>query len=1613
MALCRGGENGRMPKTLRIFISSPGDVPDERLRAALVIDKLAQDYRRYFSFEVIRWEHEPLLASGHFQDALDPPSKADIVVLILWSRLGTPLPEKTAVREYHGIDGRAPVTGTEWEFEDALRSAREHKAPDLLAFRNTSPAPVDPRDPTARARSVAQLDALDAFWRRHFADRGVFLAAYDEYSTLEAFALRLEQSLRALIERRIKEMPAGAEAPAATWFGPPFRGLQAYGFEHAAIFFGRDAVVAKAAEQLAARARAGTAFLLVSGASGSGKSSLVQAALVPRLMQPQRIQGMAFLRRQVFRPGGGSDPVLGLIESLTRAAGEDVGLPELLGPGQSAADLAAHLRAAADKPGFVFTGALGRLTEAGRASGRLLGFEEAKLILVVDQFEELFTSATISSDDRALFMRLIAGLAHSGAVWVVATLRADFWHRAAENPELLALAEGDGRIDVAAPSAAELAEMIRKPAQAAGIGFETHGKSGLGLDAVLAEHAAAAPGVLPLLSFTLDALYAEDVVKRGGNLLTFATYEALGGLDGAIAKRADEIVASLPESAQAAVPRVLRALATVAQGTEQVAVSRVAPLSAFPQGSPARAVVDAFTQARLLVAADAGDAPTVRLAHEALIGRWEKARAQLASDRRDLETRAVIEQQQARWEKASGRAQKQLLLRDPDLANAVDLAKRWSDELGDKTNDFIAASRRRARLRLQLTAAAAVLFAFVAVAASVLGVIAHREQQRAEQALHAATATANGLVFDLAQRFRNVSGVPTSLIKDMLDRARALQEQLTQNGDVPPELRRSQIAALTEISNTLLDQGDSKGAFEAADRARQLVETLLKREPNVADWQRILSICDVKLGDVRVAQGNLPAALKYYETSLAIEERLAKANPEWARGLAVTQQKIGNVQVAQGHLAEALTSYRADLAITQRLAAANPNNSDFQRDVSLSNNSVGSVLMAQGHLDEALKYFRDGLALAEKLSKTAPGNVLWLRDVSVSQDKVGDVLLAKGELAGAMASFKASLAIREKLAKSDPGNAGWQRDLLIGYNKVGDVLKVQGDLPGALQAYQQHLAIAERLVKSDPANARWQDDLVTAHNRIGDLLMAQGKPAQALQSFRAGLSIAERQAKADPSSADWQDELSLSFSKIADALAAQGDLAGAETAYRQCLKIGEHLAQSDKANGARQRDLAVDYERLGDIQKRQGKLPDALESYRKAVSLMLTLAALEPGNPAWQRDLAVADNMVGDTLILQNSLPKALEAYQAALDIAKTLVKAQPDNALWQRDLLFTYNRVGMLLATQNKPAEAEAAYQASLVIAERMAKLQPTNIRAQRDLALGYDLTGEAQRRQGNLAGALKSFQAGAAVRAALLKTDPANTAWQHELAVTEDKIGDLQRRQGDLPAALKSYQQALDILRQLVARDGDNAAWQRDLAIAYNNVGDALTAQKDMTSALQSYQAAQAIAQKLVKSQPGNSLWQRDLEVSDNRVGVLLMRQGRLAEAEASFRAALAIAEQRAAQQPGDTGAQRDIAFAYDKIGNVLQAQKKNADALASYRASLAIREQLAKLHPENVLWQTDLAVALDNVGTLSAPAEARATLTRALAILEALAQAGKLTPAQQSWPRIVREALAKLPP
>ena len=144
--------------------------------------------------------------------------------------------------------------------------------------------------------------------------------------------------------------------------------------------------------------------------------------------------------------------------------------------------------------------------------------------------------------------------------------------------------------------------------------------------------------------------------------------------------------------------------------------------------------------------------------------------------------------------------------------------------------------------------------------------------------------------------------------------------------------------------------------------------------------------------------------------------------------------KVGDVLVAQGNLPEALKSFRDFSAIRDRLAKADAGNARWQQDLSVSYNRIGDVLVAQGNLTDALKSFRDSLAIRDRLAKADAGNAGWQRDLAVSYNRIGNVLVAQGKLPEALKSFRDSLAINDRLAKADEGNARLQRDLSLSYN---------------------------------------------------------------------------------------------------------------------------------------------------------------------------------------------------------------------------------------------------------------------------------------------------------------------------------------------------------------------------------------------------------------------------------------------------------------------------------------------------------------------------------------------------------------------------------------------------
>jgi hypothetical protein len=379
--------------TLRIFVSSPGDVGEERSLTAKVIGQLREEFEGRVELEPIFWEHEPLRATASFQEQLPRPSETDLVILILWSRLGTRLPSHIT-----RPDGSLYASGTEFEFEDAINGHRARGTPDLMVYRKTARPLTELDSEEAVLERLAQKKALEGFIAKWFrGGDGSFTAAFHAFETPAAFEQLLEEHLRKLLSGRLKQDQTPAPVKPKWQEGSPFRGLQAFDVHHAPIFFGRTKAIGDLLNALRKQAAAGRAFVVVLGMSGCGKSSLVRAGLLPHLLQPGVIEGIGLWRHGIMRPADTSgDLADGLAATLLRPEA----LPELEAGGMDVKELAQLLRESPKGAVALLKSALAQSAQEVGRNEKLAEPPQAGLALVVHQLEDMFTLEQIRAAER-------------------------------------------------------------------------------------------------------------------------------------------------------------------------------------------------------------------------------------------------------------------------------------------------------------------------------------------------------------------------------------------------------------------------------------------------------------------------------------------------------------------------------------------------------------------------------------------------------------------------------------------------------------------------------------------------------------------------------------------------------------------------------------------------------------------------------------------------------------------------------------------------------------------------------------------------------------------------------------------------------------------------------------------------------------------------------------------------------------------------------------------------------------------------------------------------------------------------------------------------------------
>ena len=920
---------------------------------------------------------------------------------------------------------------------------------------------------------LSQKKKLDEFIEKWFHDRteGTLVAAFHPFESPSDFEILLENHLRRLIERQLPRSAAGTTESRDVWKkGSPFRGLAAFEFEHAPVFFGRTRAVSDILQALRQQSTEGRSFVLILGMSGGGKSSVARAGVMPMLTRPGVIEGIGFWRRAVFRP---TDVRGDIFAGLARALLKEDALPSLDADGMGADEFAQVLRQSPQAATAMVRSALARDTAADdKVNGRLA--------LVIDQMEEMFTHEGILPEHREAFIEVIDAFARSGRVWVICTLRSDFYPRLAELPKLTALKEGAGQYDLMPPNASEIGQMIRLPTRAAGLRFEEDPTTNESLDDMLRDAAVARPEILPLLQFTLEELYQR---RTEDGLLTLAAYRDLGGVEGSLAQRAEAVFKDLPAGVETELPKVLNALVSIEQDGHETVGRKRAPWSDRFAGK-SRALIDTFVENRLFVTelADDGSA-VVTVAHEALLWHWPRVMDWVAQNRENLHVRARIGAAAERWS-AENKSTDLLLPHGKPLVEAESLLEQGI-ELPAEETEFIQASiareRRVQRIRTGAVigvAALAILAAFFAYFADHQRGLANQARRSAETEAETAKQTTNFMVglFNVADPSEARGNSITA--REIMDKGAArIDKELTAQPAIQATLMETMGSVYTSLG--LYDQ--------AAGLQRSALE---KRRALYGDKHLEVARSMDRLGEVLKLKAEYEPAQKMYREALALRRAtLGNEHVDTARSVYELADLLGRM----GEFTQAEPLFREALALRKKLFRAR------SPEVAQSLEGLALNLYDQGSYQDASALLREAVAMRREIHD-GPHPQL-----AEAINNLGFVIDETGQYREAEQLFREALEMKRVLL----GSA--HPEIAIGLNNIAFALYEQRKFNEAEVQYESALEMQRKLLGAD------HPDVAMTLNNLAFVVHDKGDLKTAIELSRASLDTYTPRARRRPS----------------------------------------------------------------------------------------------------------------------------------------------------------------------------------------------------------------------------------------------------------------------------------------------------------------------------------------------------------------------------------------------------------------------------------------------------------------------------------------------------------------
>jgi peptidoglycan hydrolase CwlO-like protein len=1357
-------DSGHM-RTIDVFVSAASDVQNE----SAITEQLIRSVAAEFDLPVQASYSNPL--RGSKEDAAvereDPEDESvavvracfwdgpalpradlperdqtqyDLVICLLWSRLASVPVEKCVLP-----NGSRPWSATDYDADSVLAQSRATSADQRLrVYRNraTPNSLLEPKE--ARAEMCRQWDAVQEFLARWEKDNALqFRDCCHEFLDLEEFANLFRRHFRNFIVEQLDRRVEPKKAPAQSRFRTlnPFRGLNFFDLEHAAFYCGRTRAIGEVLDALKRQAAAKKPLVLVLGPSGSGKTSLLRAGVLPLLTRGGTTVGGGPWNHVITRPGV-ADP----IDTLAAALLAEPPLSELRDATKSdeSPRLASRLKKDPENAASQIAAALGKT--------------KIRLALVVDQLEELFVG--IPPVLQRKYVTALCALARSAGIYVIAALRSEFYAQYQRFPELVELTSGGGKYELQPPTACELANMIRLPAEAAGLRFERDSETDRSVDNFLLKAATSSSDALPLLEHLLSLLYNRQLRRKDG-LLRWSDYCELGQFKNALAQHAEFVFLTLRRDEQHAFKLIIRQLVAPVTGKERVLIRRPVPyheLVSSPkfnnrQSAAARDLVDCLVNEGLLSAEiDAKHSRLIRIPQDALLNHWPRLLNSLSEDQHFFGMRDRLDESITLWV-SRGSQNDHLLYDRVAVAEAETLLKDFPSALSETQITYIKKSLARQKRhgwvrRNYLGLAAMIAFALFAVIMS------------AERFNSTVPRTRTKKDVEPAQPDKDLATKDTTALEAQLKDAEGQAELAQQNVELA---NRERAALETQLK-------------AAEDALRQLQDTELTGSDEKA-LKTQLKESEEKLKEARANSEQTSSQLTSLQVQLRQEQdkdQKVQANVDSL----TSERKSLQSQLKQAEAKALLAQQNADLFSSQRSALE----SQLKEEV----DKLKQVQTNSGDLTGQLSALQAQLKQEQEKEQKAQANT----DSLTSERNALQGQVKQAEAKALLAQQNADLVSSQ--------HSALETQLKEAEAKLSQAQANSGDAAGQLGALQAQLKQEQEKEQKSQANA----DSLTSERKSLQSQLKQAEAKALLAQQNADLISSQHSAL--------ETELKEAEAKLNQAQANSGDAAGQLGALQAQLKQEQQKEQGAQANAdslsserdSLQNQLKATEEKLEQVQANSGSAAGQLDALQ---------TQLKQEQEKEQKAQANADSLSGERSALQSQLKdtegKLKHAQATSADTANQLsvlqaqLKQEQEKSQKAQANLDSLTTERNVLQSQLKQAEAKA------LVAQRNADL----LSSQRD-ALEAQLreTGETLNRvkpsSGDSADKLRALQARLySAQPAAPTPSPSNSASGTENAPEfqsnrdREAVGNVEPSGG--PKSLKEF--VLGYLRTVASND------------------------------------------------------------------------------------------------------------------------------------------------------------------------------------------------------------------